>query len=122
MKILTTTLASGLLALGLSAGLALAQAPAPGAATPAPGATLPPGAKPAVSAPAKSVGAQKTAQTPEGIECSKQADAKNLHGKERIKFRAKCKSDLKKAAKAAASPAPASSAPASPTGVPAKKN
>ena len=32
------------------------------------------------------------------IECSKQADAQNLHGKARKKFRSKCKRDLKKAA------------------------
>jgi hypothetical protein len=34
------------------------------------------------------------------IECSKQADGRKLHGKERQKFRAKCKSDAEKAAKA----------------------
>lgn len=56
----------------------------------------PPAAAPkAAAAPAKS--GQKKATTPEGIECSTQADAKNLHGKERKKFRAKCISDLKKA-------------------------
>jgi hypothetical protein len=36
-------------------------------------------------------------RTPESIECSKQADAKGLKGKERKKFRAKCKKDLLKA-------------------------
>jgi hypothetical protein len=30
------------------------------------------------------------------LECSKQADAKGLHGKERHSFRAKCKRDLGK--------------------------
>jgi psiF repeat len=34
------------------------------------------------------------------IECSKQADAKKLHGKERQNFRGKCKRDAEKAAKA----------------------
>jgi hypothetical protein len=34
--------------------------------------------------------------SPESIECSKQADAKGLHGKERKKFRAQCKKDLEK--------------------------
>ena len=29
--------------------------------------------------------------TPESIECSKEADAKGLHGKERKKFRSECK-------------------------------
>ncbi len=33
------------------------------------------------------------------LECSKQADAKGLHGKARHSFRAKCKRDLAKAAK-----------------------
>jgi len=32
------------------------------------------------------------------IECSKQADAQNLHGKARKKFRSKCKRDLRKKA------------------------
>jgi len=31
------------------------------------------------------------ARTPESIECSKQADAKGLHGAERKKFREECK-------------------------------
>jgi hypothetical protein len=35
-------------------------------------------------------------RTPESIECSKQADAKGLHGKERSSFRAKCKRELAK--------------------------
>jgi psiF repeat len=33
----------------------------------------------------------KKAQTPESMECSKEADAKGLHGKERKKFRSECK-------------------------------
>jgi hypothetical protein len=61
----------GLLAAPLCAGPALAQ----------------------TKAPAKS-------RTPESIECSKQADAKSLKGKERKKFRSKCKRDLLKAKKA----------------------
>ena len=32
------------------------------------------------------------------IECSKQADAQNLHGKARKKFRSKCMRDLRKKA------------------------
>ena len=35
-------------------------------------------------------------RTAESIECSKQADAKGLHGKERQRFRSKCMKDLKK--------------------------
>ena len=33
----------------------------------------------------------KKERSAKSIECSKQADAKGLHGKERQKFRAKCK-------------------------------
>jgi psiF repeat len=35
-------------------------------------------------------------RTAASIECSKQADAKGLHGKERKKFRAHCKHEVKK--------------------------
>ncbi|MFT3730091.1 MAG: PsiF family protein [Hyphomicrobium sp.] len=38
-------------------------------------------------------------RSPESIECSKQADAKGLHGKERKKFREHCKHDMKKTEK-----------------------
>lgn len=34
-------------------------------------------------------------RSPESIECSKQADAKGLHGQARKEFRAKCKKELK---------------------------
>jgi hypothetical protein len=34
-------------------------------------------------------------RTPESLECSKQADAKGLHGKERKKFREHCKHEMK---------------------------
>jgi hypothetical protein len=34
-------------------------------------------------------------RSPESIECSKQADAKGLHGKERKKFRSHCKHEMK---------------------------
>jgi hypothetical protein len=34
--------------------------------------------------------------SPESIQCSKEADAKGLHGKERKKFRAHCKKELMK--------------------------
>ena len=43
--------------------------------------------------------AAEKARTPESLECSKQADAKGLHGKERKKFRAQCKSQMKKSEK-----------------------
>ena len=38
-----------------------------------------------------------TPRSAASIECSKQADAKGLHGKVRKKFRSKCMRDMKKA-------------------------
>jgi hypothetical protein len=62
-------------------------------------------------------------RSPESIECSKQADAKGLHGAERKKFRAECKKELKaKAAATTPSAPPASSAPKTDTQAPAAKN
>ena len=58
--------------------------------------TAPPQTAPS---PAQSKGKGKATaipQTPEGIECSKQADAKGLHGPERVRFRANCKKRLMK--------------------------
>ena len=55
-------------------------------------------------------------KSPESIECSKQADAKGLHGAERKKFRAQCKKELK--AKATTTPAPAAPTPTPKTGTP----
>jgi len=48
------------------------------------------------SAKPKTPSAPRTAAS---IECSKQADAKGLHGKARRSFRARCKRDLGKASK-----------------------
>lgn len=84
-----TKLPLALTALLFSAGLAFAQAPAP--AAPGPGATAPKAAAP-------KTGGRKKASTPEGIQCSAEADAKGLKGKERKKFRTKCVRDLQKAA------------------------
>ena len=56
----------------LSGGVAVAQ-------------TAAPAAKPAAAAPKP-----KKERTAKSIECSKQADAKGLHGKERKKFRSEC--------------------------------
>ena len=53
----------------------------------------------AATALAQTTKAPAKPRTPESIECSKQADAKGLKGKERKKFRAKCKKDLLKAKK-----------------------
>jgi hypothetical protein len=69
----------------LLAATSFAQAP-PQPAAP----SAPPAAKPKVKK------ATTAPQTPEGIECSKQADAKGLHGQERIRFRANCKKKLMK--------------------------
>ncbi len=66
MKIFKKAIAFGFAAT-LVAGAAFAQAPAAPAAAPA---------------------ASKSAQS---AECSKEADAKGLHGKARKKFRSKCK-------------------------------
>ena len=64
-----------------------------------------------------------TVRSPESIECSKQADAKGLHGKERIKFRANCKKELKaKAATTAPTAPPASTETKTETPPPTKSN
>ena len=63
----------GVLAVALSAGAAIAQTTAP---TPAAGATT---------------SMTPAARSAKSIECSKEADAKGLHGAERKKFRAECK-------------------------------
>ena len=60
--------------------------------------TAAPAAKSDAAAPAP---AAKTAKvhSPESIECSKEADEKGLHGKERKKFRSECKKAAKDKAK-----------------------
>jgi hypothetical protein len=55
-------------------------------------------------------------RTAESIECSKQADAKGLHGGERKKFRSSCKKEMM-----GKKPAAAAIAPAKPTAPPAAK-
>ena len=67
---------------------AFAQTPAP--ATPAP-------ATKAAPAPAAEKKAEKP-RTAASLECSKEADAKGLKGKERKKFRSECKRAAKDAA------------------------
>ena len=62
-------------------GSAFAQTPAP--AAPAPAAKMAPAAKTDTKAP--------VVHTAASLECSKEADAKGLHGKERKKFRSECK-------------------------------
>jgi invasion protein IalB len=56
------------------------------------------GTAPAAAPAAKTEKAEK-AHTPESLACSKQADEKGLHGKERKKFRSECKKEAKDAAK-----------------------
>jgi hypothetical protein len=64
----------------LLAGTAYAQTAAPAAKTDTKTETMAPTDKKAAKM-----------QTPESLECSKEADAKGLHGKERKKFRSECK-------------------------------
>src|SRR5260370_37225751 len=78
-------------AISLCASLALAQttpAPKPAAAAPKPAATAP---APAPAPAAATAPAGKPAMSAKGAECSKEADAKGLHGKARKKFRSACK-------------------------------
>jgi hypothetical protein len=66
-------------------GTAFAQTTAP--ATPAPAATAAPAAKKA-----------EKPRTAASLECSKEADTKGVHGKERKKFMSECKKEAKDAA------------------------
>ncbi|MBR1222020.1 phosphate starvation-inducible protein PsiF [Bradyrhizobium sp. U87765 SZCCT0131] len=63
-------------------GTAFAQTPAPAPAAPAPAAKTAPAPKSATAKPEQSAASK---------ECSTEADAKGLHGKERKKFRSECK-------------------------------
>ncbi len=55
--------------------------------------TSPPAAAP--MAKSDTMAKPKKEMTPESMECSKEADAKGLHGKERKKFRSECKKAAK---------------------------
>jgi hypothetical protein len=66
-------------------GSAFAQTPAP--ATPAPAAKMAPAEKKA-----------EKPRTAASLECSKEADTKGVHGKERKKFMSECKKAAKDAA------------------------
>ncbi len=70
----------------LLAGQAFAQSTAP--------------AKTDTAAPASTEKKTTKARSPESIECSKEADAKGLHGKERKKFRSDCIKNAKAGEKA----------------------
>ena len=80
---ISTRMAVAAVASLLFAGSAFAQM-APAAA---------PAAKTDTAAPAadKAAPTDKKAHTAASLECSKQADEKGLHGKERKKFRSECK-------------------------------
>jgi psiF repeat len=79
MKIVTLVTAAAMAAF-LMGGAALADSAAPAPA-------------PAATAPAKAAPAPMSAAS---IECSKEADAKGLHGTARKKFRAECKKNAAK--------------------------
>ncbi len=81
MKTFGKVIALGFIA-ALVTGSAFAQAPASPPAATAPAATAPA---------APTTGAGKHAQSAQSLECSKEADAKGLHGKARKKFRQECK-------------------------------
>ena|SRR5438552_4250529 len=76
----------------LYAGAAFAQTTP---STTPPAATTPAPSKMAAKAKAKPATPAKE-RSAESLECSKQADTKGLHGKERKTFRSKCIKDLKK--------------------------
>lgn len=59
----------------------------------------------AANKPATAKMATAKVHSPASIECSKQADSKGLHGKERVKFRAECKKTYAAEHKSAAAPA-----------------
>jgi psiF repeat len=52
-------------------------------------------AAPAASEPAAKTAKTEKAHSPESLDCSKQADEKGLHGKERKKFRSACIKEAK---------------------------
>jgi hypothetical protein len=88
------TISSRAAGLALAASLLLAgSAFAQTTTTPAPAAT---------SAPATAAKKSEKPHSAASLECSKEADAKGLHGKERKKFRSECKAKAKDAAAPAA--------------------
>ncbi|MFB9263590.1 PsiF family protein [Bradyrhizobium erythrophlei] len=89
-KISTLATATALASL-LAIGTAYAQTAAPAAKDAAP--------KTETAAPASKKEAKP--RTAESLECSKEADAKGLHGKERKKFRSECKKEKSAGAPAA---------------------
>ena len=88
MMTLSTRAAATAFASLLLMSSAFAQTTAP--ATPAPAAK---------TAPAPKAEKAPVVHTAASLECSKEADAKGLHGKERKKFRSECKKNATGAAK-----------------------
>ncbi len=86
MKLTTTIALASMLAFS---GAAFAQAPAAAPAAPAAPAAMAPKAAAPMAAPAAK--AAKAPRTEKSLECSKQADSQNLHGKPRKAFMGKCK-------------------------------
>ena len=86
MMTLSTRAAATAFASLLLMSSAFAQTTTP--ATPAPAAKTAPAAK---AAPAPKAEKAPVVHTAASLECSKEADAKGLHGKERKKFRSECK-------------------------------
>ncbi|MEA2896978.1 MAG: hypothetical protein QOJ84_2593 [Bradyrhizobium sp.] len=83
MMTFSSRAAAAAIASVLLAGSALAQTTTPAAPAPA-----------AKTAPAPKAAAEKKAEAPRtaaSLQCSKDADAKKLHGKERKKFMSECK-------------------------------
>jgi hypothetical protein len=91
MMTLSSRAAATAFASVLLIGSAFAQTTAPAPATSAPAATTAPAAKKA-----------EKPRSSESLECSKDADAKGLKGKERKKFRKACIKEKKAAAAPAA--------------------
>jgi hypothetical protein len=85
MMTLSSRLAATAFASLLLMGTAFAQTTAP--TTPAPAATAAPAAKKA-----------EKPRTAASLECSKEADTKGVHGKERKKFMSECKKTARDAA------------------------
>jgi len=78
-------------AIGLFATVAMAQTPAPKPAAPAAAPAAPTAAAPAAATPAPAAKAAAKPRTAQSLECSKEADAKGIHGKTRHKFMSACK-------------------------------
>jgi hypothetical protein len=81
MNSLSSRAAVAAIASLLLAGSAFAQTPAPAA--------------PAEKADTKMAPADKKTRSAASLECSKEADGKSLHGKERKKFMSDCKKEAK---------------------------